>query len=157
MGIVYPLGGKLYDLLDEHYEKSRYAKIRKHMLGNLGNTILDAGCGTGRNFQYFSPNAKINGVDLSPKMLEAAKKRAQNAKIPIKLERMNLTNLHFKDNLFDNVVATFVLCVLPKKYEQQALKELIRVAKPGAKLHFLEYVYSQDPVRNLTMKATSFI
>jgi ubiquinone/menaquinone biosynthesis C-methylase UbiE len=85
MGIVYHLGGKVYDFLDEHFEKTRYFKIRKNILKDLNGQILDAGCGTGRNFPHYNPNAKVTGIDISPKMLEVAKQRATKGKANIKV------------------------------------------------------------------------
>ena len=157
MGIVYFFGGKLYDFLDEYFEKTRYEKIRKNFLKNLRGKILDAGCGTGRNFKHYHQKAKVIGVDISQKMLTTARKRADESRAFIKLEKMDLTGLDFKNNSFDFIIATFVLCTMPKKYEQKALKELVRVARPKARLYFLEYVYSKNFLRGFIMKATSFI
>ena len=140
MSLVYKLSGKLYDFLDNTFEQKRYTKIRTAMLKNLRGTILDAGCGTGRNFPYYSEKATVIGVDNSLPMLSQAQQRLRKN---IKIERMNLTRLEFEDNTFDAIVATFVLCVMPEKIQRKALKELIRVAKPEAQLYFLEYVYSQ--------------
>ncbi|PIN81894.1 methyltransferase type 11 [Candidatus Woesearchaeota archaeon CG10_big_fil_rev_8_21_14_0_10_30_7] len=156
-GIVYSLSGKLYDWLDERYETTRYSSIRKKMLFSLEGRILDAGCGTGRNFPYYSKNASVIGVDFSQKMLDSAKERINKSKANIVLKNESLTKLSFSDNYFDNIVATFVLCVMPEKNERSALKELVRVAKPGAELYFLEYVYSKNWLRKTIMFLTAFI
>lgn len=157
MGIAYHLGGKVYDFLDEHFEKTRYGNIRKKILKNLKGKILDAGCGTGRNFQYYNEKAMVIGIDISSKMLEVAKKRAYESNAKIEVLKGDLRNLKFKDNSFDNAMASFVLCVIPERYEKKALEELVRVTKPGGKLYFLEYVYSKDVFRRFMMKITSFI
>lgn len=157
MGIVYSLGGKVYDYLDEHFEKTRYEKIRKKLACQSTGMVLDAGCGTGRNFPHFHPKADIVGVDNSSRMLAVAKKRAAESKAAIRVKKMDLRNLNFGDSVFDSIVATFVLCVMPKRDEQAALKELVRVAKPGAKMYFLEYVYSKDVLRRTKMKLTAIL
>jgi len=46
---------------------------------------------------------------------------------------------------------------MPEKMETKALKELVRVAKPGAELYFLEYVYSKNWLRKTIMFSTAFI
>lgn len=147
----------MYDYLDEHFEKTRYEKIRKKIGCHPTGMVLDAGCGTGRNFPHFLPEASIIGVDISSRMLAVAKKRAAESSASIKVKEMNLRNLHFEDNMFDSIVATFVLCVMPEKDERAALKELVRVAKPGAKMYFLEYVYSKDTLRRVKMKLTAIL
>lgn len=157
MGIVYSLGGKVYDFLDAYFEKTRYKKIRKNLLRDFKGNILDAGCGTGRNFKHYHPKAKVIGVDISPKMLEIARQKAKESKAQIKVDVMDLKSLSFKGNTFDSIVASFVLCVMPEEDERAALKELVRVAKPGARLYFLEYVYSKYFLRRLIMKSTSLV
>ncbi len=155
-GLVYLISGKIYDFLDEHSERTRYKEIRKKILKNLKGKILDAGCGTGRNFPYYKKSAYVLAVDNSEAMLRVARKRAENSS-KIEIRQMDLTHLELSDNCMDNVVTTFVLCTMPKKLEKLALSELIRVAKPNAKLYFLEYVYSQNPIRRFIMRITSFI
>lgn len=156
-GLAYVFGGKVYDFLDEHFEKTRYEKIRKKILFNLSGKVLEAGCGTGRNFVYYPNNILVTAFDNSAKMLSVARQRVKLSKAVIKLRKMNIININFLDNTFDNIVATFVLCVIPKKIEQLALNELIRVAKPNARLYFLEYVYSDNRLRAFVMRITSFI
>ena len=107
MGIIYHLSGKLYDYLDEHFEKTRYFKIRKIILKDLNGQILDAGCGTGRNFPHYNSNAKVIGIDISPKMLEVAKQRATKGKADIKVLSRSQTTYTLTDdssaqNLKDN-------------------------------------------------------
>lgn len=156
-GLVYIFGGRVYDFLDEYFEKTRYEKIRKNMLLNLSGKVLEAGCGTGRNFIYYPNNTFITAFDNSARMLSVARQRVSSSKAVIKLRKMNIININFPDDTFDNIVATFVLCVIPKKIEQRALNELIRVAKPNARLYFLEYVYSENKLRAFVMRITSFI
>jgi len=87
MGIIYYLGGKVYDYLDEYFEKTRYKKIRKKLLSPLKGKILDAGCGTGRNFLYFNSKTEVIGVDNSSRMLPVAQKRAiqSTARLSLKI------------------------------------------------------------------------
>ncbi len=157
VGLAYKIGGKFYDLLDEHFEKTRYKKIRKKILSKIKGNVLEAGCGTGRNFSYYPEGISVSAFDKSPKMLSIAKERAKLSRADITIQEMDITKINFFDNTFDNIIATFILCVLPEKIEKQALNELIRVAKPNARLYFLEYVYSKNKIRAFIMKATSFI
>ncbi len=153
-GIVYAMGGVFYDLLDSYFERTRYSEIRKKLLSHLKGAILDAGCGTGKNFSYYHPEASVLAVDQADRMLAVARARAKQN---ITVKKMGLTALQEKDGSFDIVIATFVLCTMPQELEKQALEELIRVTKPGGKLFFLEYTYARDPVRRAMMKVTSFL
>ena len=155
-GIAYFLGGRIYDLLDEYFERTRYSEVRRRMLFNIEGRVLDAGCGTGRNFSFYSKHNDVLGIDNSISMLKIARERAANLK-NIEIKYGDITNLEAADNSLASVVATFVLCTMPKNLEKKALNELIRVAKPGARLYFLEYVYSKDYFRRCFMRATSCI
>jgi ubiquinone/menaquinone biosynthesis C-methylase UbiE len=152
-GMLYTISGKVYDFLDTASEK-RYKRIRKKILSPLKGIVLDAGCGTGRNFPYYGKHAKVIAVDNAVKMLSVARQRAKESKAQIRIEQETLTQLPFKNNTFDVVVATFVLWVMPKKDAQKALSELVRVAKPNARFYFLEYTYSQHFLRNVIILFT---
>lgn len=154
-GFVYSLSGRLYDFLDNSAEMTRYASIREEIIPKLFGKVLDAGCGTGRNFPYYPSNAEVTAVDSHHKMLEVARRRKSQSKASITLKKHNLNKLPFKDNTFDAVVATFVLCVNTKEEASLILHELTRVAKTGARLYFLEYVYPQTPIKKLYTTMTA--
>ena len=54
-----------YDLLDLPFEYGRYRKIRPLLFAGLSGRLLDAGVGTGKNFPFYPPTAKVVGIDLS--------------------------------------------------------------------------------------------
>lgn len=94
-----------------------------------GELILDVGCGYGRLFSlYIQRKTKIYGIDVSPRMIEEARKifgEYEN----IELRVMNAESLDFRDNMFDKIICygTFdgLLC------QNEALEEMSRVLKPG--------------------------
>ena len=47
----------LYDLLDLPFEYRRYRKLRPLLFEGMSGRILDAGVGTGRNFQFYPGSA----------------------------------------------------------------------------------------------------
>lgn len=82
-------------------------KLIANWLGDLrGKLILDVGCGTGKFCRLASKKgaAKIIGVDLSPKMLEEAKKNCRDAS----LKEMDLSKEKIEGH-FDVVVCALVL------------------------------------------------
>lgn len=141
-----------YDLLDWPFEHFRYRHLRPGLVGGLKGKILEAGVGTGRNLPYYSPLARVTGVDLSPRQLERARKRASLARCRVELRQADATKLPFKTSSFDASVATFLFCVLPDALQLPALKELLRVTRPGGLVRILEYRYSDRPFRRLFMR-----
>jgi len=86
-------------------------------------SILEVGCGSGMNYQYLKGKVKeyICG-DVSPKFLDVLRKRFPELN-PIDLD---IHNLPFKDNEYENVINMNVLQHLP--YYKEPIKELVRIA-----------------------------
>jgi ubiquinone/menaquinone biosynthesis C-methylase UbiE len=99
------------------------------------NNILDAGCGVGQWSLLLSIrlNAQVIGIDLIPKMIEMAEKRAkvfeiQNADFCV----MNLANQGFKNYSFDLVICVTVLQhIVNEELWRRSIEELVRVTKPN--------------------------
>jgi len=121
----------LYDLLDLPFEYSRYRKIRSLLFQGLKGRVLDAGIGTGRNIQFYPPEAQVIGIDISPAMLVRAKRRRASLGADVELHQMDVTHLAFEDQSFDAAVTTFLFCVLPDDLQVPALREIGRVVKTG--------------------------
>ena len=77
--------GRVYDILS--LERILYSEPRRRLHELIGplpaTTILDVGCGTGYNFAGLSdlvgPGGRVIGIDASPSMLAAARRRIQQA------------------------------------------------------------------------------
>ena len=151
---VYSGVAPLYDLwgmLTETHARRKaleFAKIRD------GETILEVALGTGLTFQAIlkaNPSGKNVGVDLTPAMLEKARKR---------IERTVVTNyqmmigdayaLDFPDGSFDLVMNNYMFDLLPEKDFPLVLRQFQRVLKPGGRLvlvnmtkgeHFYQRIY----------------
>jgi len=143
---------RFYDLLDLPFEYGRYRKIRPQLFAGLSGVILDAGVGTGRNFPFYPPGAKIVGIDLSPAMLARAARRRPSAAAEIELRQMDVTRIDLPDGHFEAAVATFLFCVLPDELQVPALREISRVTKGGGIIRLLEYTRPQGAVRRAMTK-----
>ncbi len=137
----------LYDLLDLPFEFSRYRKIRHLLFQGLTGRVLDAGVGTGRNIQFYPPEAEVVGVDISPAMLARAERRRLSLGANVELRQMDVADLEFEDQSFDAAVATFLFCVLPDELQVPALREIGRVVKLGGTIRLLEYVRPRGAMR----------
>ena len=148
---------KYYDKFGYIYDKERmsgyFAFINKLeteiAIKHIENKdILEIGCGTGIILNQTSKLAKnAIGVDLSDGMLEVAKKKN------LTVQKANATNLPFPDNSFDVVYSFKVLAHIPDI--QLAIREIIRVTKPGGKL-ILEF-YNPYSLKGLVGKISGFI
>lgn len=131
-----------------------------------GTTVLDLGCGTGRDVfvaaQFVGPEGKVIGVDFTDSQLEVAKRHApvlsKEFGLPadsIRFAKGNLEDLRavgIEDNSIDIVISNCVLNLCQDK--SKALAEIVRVLKPGGELYFSDVFTSrrlpedlkQDPV-----------
>ena len=141
-----------YDLLDLPFEYGRYRALRPHLFGSISGTILDAGVGTGRNMPFYPEGSHITGIDLSPGMLDRARKRRAKLGKDVELLEMSVLATTFPDRHFDAIVATFLFCVLDEDQQLPALRELARICKPTGVIRFLDYAYSNDPFRRFIMR-----
>jgi len=78
-------------------------------------------------------------IDLSSGMIGKAKNRATKADVEMVI--MDAQHLAFKDNVFDSVIMTFVLCSVPDP--AKGVEECVRVCKPEGKIINLEHVRSK--------------
>lgn len=149
---IYDRIARLYDVLDLPFERSRYAPLRRVLFEGLGGAVLDAGVGTGRNIPYYPTGSTVVGIDISPAMLERARRRRDALGASVELRAMNVLELGFPNDTFDAVVSTFLFCVLDAEHQRPALEELRRVCRPDGTIRILEYAISENPVRRFIMK-----
>jgi ubiquinone/menaquinone biosynthesis C-methylase UbiE len=137
-----------YDELAEQYEKRIWfdqhilgvARLRKKLLSKASGKILDVACGTGLNLPFFASTSEITAVDLSPKMLEIARRNAINYGLNVHFAVMDAEKLEFADGSFDTVVSTLSTCTFPNPIK--ALQEMKRVCRPGGLILLLEHGHS---------------
>ena len=133
-----------YDFLELPLEMMLFSKLRREMLAGVSGKVLDVGVGTGKNFLYYPEGVELTGIDISPRMLEKAKKRAKNLGIDVDLEVMDVEDLRFSDDTFDFIIVMFVFCSVTDPLE--GLRELARVVKPDGKILMLEHVRSENRI-----------
>jgi ubiquinone/menaquinone biosynthesis C-methylase UbiE len=101
------------------------------MLDNLPTeyrTILDVGCGPGRDTQFLKQRGyEVIGIDMSKGLLESARQRYHD----IEFNYMDVRKLEFDKNSFGAIWCNAVLLHLNDEDLAAALKEIYRVLKPG--------------------------
>jgi tellurite methyltransferase len=98
------------------------------------DTILDAGCGSGRNLHWFlANNIPIYGVDLDPGAITSLQHRYPS--IAERFRRSPVENLPFADNYFTHVISSAVLHFAGSTAIFHAMiAEMLRVLQPGGSL-----------------------
>ncbi len=116
---------------------------RKSVASGASGRILEVGIGTAQNAPFYSPGTTVVGIDPDPAMLARARRRALEAPAAIELAAAAGEALPFRDATFDSAVLTLMLCSVDS--QEDVLREVHRVLKPGGRLHFLEHVRSEAP------------
>ena len=113
-----------------------------------GKHILEVGCGTGKTASWYAKRrgCRVIGVDLSPRMIEWAKETAQREGVlnQVEFKTADARQLPFDDATFDAVLCESVLGFVPDK--ANALREFIRVCKPGGYVGMNESTWLAAPV-----------
>ena len=113
-----------------------------------GMTVLDLGCGTGRDVYIASKligeNGRAIGVDMTTEQIETAMKHQEAQRKRFGFKRSNvefrqgyiedLRSLGIEDNSIDVVISNCVINLSPSK--EQVFREIRRVLKPGGELFF---------------------
>ena len=132
-----------YDVM-EGMAEGRYRPWREKLWALVkGPRVLEVGVGTGKNIPYWPQGAQLTAIDLTPGMLDIARRRAQEQGLVADLRLGDVQALDFPAASFDTAVATFVFCSVPDPV--LGLRELNRVVRPGGQVLLLEHMRSPDP------------
>ena len=95
--------------------------------------ILDVGTGTGFFAILLAEKGhRVEGIDLTPAMLEEARTLAKQRNLDITFREMDAQNLAYPDDTFDVVISRNLTWTLPDP--QRAYASWFRVLKPGGVL-----------------------
>jgi ubiquinone/menaquinone biosynthesis C-methylase UbiE len=162
---------------------SRVAKLRlrDQLLDSLqlrgDERVLDVGCGLGLlaiGAAKRLKNGKVVGIDvwspfdLSGNTADAARAnvKLEGVQDKVRIETGDARKLVYPDNHYDVVVSSLVLHNIPERDERaQAVREMVRVLKPGGKLAIFdifrtgEYaeVLEAAGAKEMTLSKTEFL
>ena len=97
--------------------------------------VLDVACGTGVvALTAARSGAKVTGADLTPELITRAKENNKILGLDIDFHEADVEDLPFQKESFDIVLSQFGHMFAPRP--QVALKEMLRVLKPGGTIAF---------------------
>ncbi len=117
--------------------------------------VLNVGCGIGIGSTYIAKKygCRVVGVDISQNMMEWSRQRAREERVEDKVEfrTADVLDLPFEAERFDVVFAESVFIFIEDK--AQAIRECVRVTKPGGYVGLNEGLWTEQPSPELVALA----
>lgn len=140
---TYDRFSSLYDLIFKPWLEFGRQRAIELLAPRSGARVLEIGVGTGLSLEYYPPDIEVLGFDYSLGMLRESQVKAKEmSHCPVSLMQMDAQNMAFADNSFDYLMAAYVLTVVPDP--RKAVREIFRVARPGAKVVIINYICSNN-------------
>lgn len=142
---VYTSYAGIYDrIFGKVFHEGRESAIR-NLNVQPDEKILEVGIGTGLALPMYPRHCRIVGIDFSEGMLEKARARAKEHRMThVELHRMDAGAMDFADDMFDTVVAAYVVTAVPDY--RKVVNEMIRVCRPGGRIIMLNHFSNGNKV-----------
>jgi ubiquinone/menaquinone biosynthesis C-methylase UbiE len=130
-------------LLDATMRGADLARARARVCSGLRGDVLEIGYGSGLNQPHLP--AAVSGVwavEPSATAWSLSQPRRDASPVPVVLAGQDAQHLAWPDARFDAALCTWTLCAVPDPVA--ALREVARVLRPGAELHFVEHGLACD-------------
>lgn len=142
-----------FDTIPERSIESFAGTGNPFSLGELkpGDRIIDVGSGAGMDSliaaRMVAPNGDVIGIDMTPAMLEKARRAADESGLQNVAFRMGYAEtIPIEDSWADVIISNGALNLMPDK--QAVLKEMARVLKPGGRLQIGDILVQKQVPEN---------
>lgn len=133
-----------YDRQMRRVERAGLADMRRELVSQAAGTVLEIGGGTGANLSNYPTGVtSLTITEPDASMLKRLQRRVTAEALPAMVLRAPAEDLPFEDDSFDVVVSTLVLCGVDD--QPRAVREILRVLRPGGRFFFLEHLRASDP------------
>ena len=132
---------RAYDLMNGYGPEIRWEPFKRRLFALMWGKVIFVAVGTGQDIQFFPSGQEITGIDISDRMLEVARPRADAYSGTMELRQLDVHDLDYPDGTFDQAFTSCTFCSVPNPVE--GLASLRRVLKPGGQLHMFEHTGSR--------------
>ena len=117
-----------------------YSPLKRKLFSVIKKTdkVLEIGSGTGVNFKYYPKCLRLSVVEPNVLLHDFLRRSALKYDLRININTRYSENLPFRNNSFDFVVSTLVLCSVNDL--PASLREIKRVLKKNGRYLFIEHV-----------------
>ena len=130
----------VYDLFENVYNRKVYkgTGIKVAEFIDKNDSVLECACGTGAITEEIAKKCRqVLATDFAEGMLKRASKKCRKYG-NVSFRQEDITDIKSADSSFDKAVAGNVIHLLPEP--EKALKELLRVVRPGGKVIIPTYI-----------------
>jgi ubiquinone/menaquinone biosynthesis C-methylase UbiE len=125
-----------------------------------GEVVVDLGSGGGLDVflaaQKVGPTGKAIGIDMTPEMIDLARKNAEKAGIGnVEFHLAGIDQLPLGDRSVDVVISNCVINLAPDK--RAVLREISRVLKPGGRLAVSDIALKKPLPRELANDVMAYV
>jgi ubiquinone/menaquinone biosynthesis C-methylase UbiE len=129
-------------------QRSAWLDLLSRLSGSPPRRVLDVGCGTGfLALRFAELGHTVTGIDLSPQMIDRARRKAEQANLQIEFRVGNAVATECAGENYDLVVGRHVIWNLPDP--GQGVREWLRVLRPGGRLVLIEGKWADNDVAEL--------
>ena len=131
-------------LVDRACGTSGLRRWRATVTEGLAGRVVEIGFGSGLNVDFYPQDVDVVlAVEPAAVARKLADKRMTRSGVTVEHIGLDGQSIPLDVDSCDAALSTFTLCTIPDA--PQALAELRRVMRPGARLHFLEHGLAPDP------------
>jgi ubiquinone/menaquinone biosynthesis C-methylase UbiE len=128
-------------------ERDSWKHAFQKVFPKKGLKILDVGCGTGElSLLFVEMGHEVTGIDISRKMLEIAKAKAETCGANITFEEGDAENPPFEKSSFDIVFSRHLLWTLPNP--KTAIENWKRVLRQNGRVVIIDGVWDSGTLES---------